>query len=176
MRKRGPSSSLTPDLHPPSVASGLPFPLPWYYVLLNLYYALVVIVICRWDRRLREVQRYIEDYIAGDMVSLEDLSQRPPPGVKYLVANLLEIEFPLTKIPPHIIPCGPFIHSAEPASKVDPALARWLARGPTVHIKLGTHAKTTESIALEIAKAVVFLLRAAQNEGGEADEVALKVL
>lgn len=102
------------------------------------------------------------------MVTLDDLNQRPPPGVKYLVANLPEVEFPLTKIPPHIIPCGPIIRPAPAVKEVDPELAAWLALGPTVYISLGTHAKTTERTAVEIAKSIRVLLdRAMGWRGGD---------
>ncbi|KAK3329843.1 glycosyltransferase family 1 protein [Apodospora peruviana] len=163
----------------PCIASGLPFPLPWYYVLLNIYYVLLAIAICRWDRKSREVKRYIKDYTAGEMVSLEDLNRRPPPGVKYLVANLPEIEFALKTIPPHIIPCGPITRPVtRPVTESDPHLARWLDRGPTVYINLGTHAKTTEATAIEMAKSLAFLLRLARQRGGEKKEVdgSLQVL
>ncbi|KAK0734499.1 hypothetical protein B0T26DRAFT_670790 [Lasiosphaeria miniovina] len=151
----------------PCIASGLPFPIPWCYVLLNIYYVALALAICWGDRRLREVKQYIRDYTAGDMISLEDLNQRPPPGVKYLVANLPDLEFPLQTSPPHIIPCGPILRPAEPISQADPDLASWLSRGPTVYINLGTHAKTTEGTAVEIAKSVALLLREAAQETGE---------
>lgn len=136
-----------------------------------MYYVLLAIVICRYDRRHREVSRYIKAHTGGEMVTLDDLNQRPPPGVKYLVANLPELEFPLSKIPPHIIPCGPMIRPAASVAEVDAGLAEWIAAGPTVYINLGTHAKTTERTAVEIARSIAHLLAAADRHAdSSADE------
>ncbi|KAK3393451.1 glycosyltransferase family 1 protein [Podospora didyma] len=160
----------------PCIASGLPFPIPWYYVLLNIYYVVLAVVICRWDQRMQQVKQYVKDYTAGEMVSLEDLNRRPPLGVKYLVANLPDIEFPLQITPPHIIPCGPIIRPFEPVSRADPWLAAWLARGPTVYINLGTHAKTTENTAVEIAKALTMLFQRARGDTKGGKMPSLQVL
>jgi hypothetical protein len=151
------------------VASGLPFPLPWHLIILNLYYVLLAILICRYDKHHNEVNDYIKAHTGGSMVTLDDLNQRPPPGVKYIVANLPEVEFPLTKIPPHIIPCGPIIRPALSVTDVDQDLADWLAGGPTVYINLGTHAKTTEATAVEIARSIHFLLEKANRHIDEPD-------
>ncbi|KAH8894288.1 glycosyltransferase family 1 protein [Thozetella sp. PMI_491] len=76
----------------------------------------------------------------------------------FLVANKKELEFPLQVIPPHIIQCGPMIRPARPVDEVDPDLAKWLTKGPTVYINLGTHAIFSEAFALEMAKSIRMLL------------------
>lgn len=151
------------------MASGLPFPLPWHLIILNVYYVLLAIVICRYDKRHKEVNDHIKARTGGEMVTLDDLNHRPPPGVKYLVANLPEVEFPLTKIPPHIIPCGPMIRPAPSVAEVDRDLAGWIAGDPTVYINLGTHAKTTERTAIEIAKSIHHLLNIAAHHTDSPD-------
>lgn len=112
---------------------------------------------------------YVKAHTGGKMVTLDDLNRRPPPGVKYLVANLPEVEFPLTKIPPHIIPCGPMIRPAPSVAEVDRSLADWIAGGPTVYINLGTHAKTTERTAVEIAISINHLLEVASQHTNTSD-------
>ncbi|KAK8043074.1 hypothetical protein PG994_013557 [Apiospora phragmitis] len=87
-------------------------------------------------------------------LTLNRLNRFPPPGVRHLVANLPELEFPRLRVPPHLVPCGPMVRPAPAVSAVDPDLAAWLARGPTVYINTSTLHQTTEWDALEIARAL----------------------
>jgi len=77
----------------------------------------------------------------------------PPPGVRILVANSLDIDYPFSVLPPHITPCGPIVRAAPPVGSVDPALAKWLSRGPTVYVNLGTNLKADPEEASEMARA-----------------------
>ncbi|KAK3378916.1 glycosyltransferase family 1 protein [Lasiosphaeria ovina] len=73
------------------------------------------------------------------------------------------VEFPLRVIPDHIIPCGPMIRPAKPVAKADPALATWLARGPTLYINLGTHMQFREEFATEMATAIRIIIDHARS-------------
>ena len=77
------------------------------------------------------------------VVGLHNLGASPPPGVKLLVANRREVEYPLKKMPSHIIPCGPMISPSPPVGEADPELTEWLDRAPTVYINMGTHFQTS---------------------------------
>ncbi|KAK3172949.1 hypothetical protein OEA41_006275 [Lepraria neglecta] len=68
-------------------------------------------------------------------------------------ATLPELDFQAI-LPPHVFPCGPIIRSAPPISDTEPGLERWLARGPTVYINLGSICLVTEDQASELAMAV----------------------
>ncbi|KAK0715076.1 glycosyltransferase family 1 protein [Lasiosphaeris hirsuta] len=74
------------------------------------------------------------------------------------VANLPELEFPLSTIPANIIACGPMLRPATPIKEADAGLAAWLARGPTLYINLGTHMFFDERFAVEMATAIRLLL------------------
>lgn len=89
-------------------------------------------------------------------------------GIKILVANLPEIEYPFAVIPEHIVPCGPMIGPAKPLLETDPNLCRWLDRGPTIYINLGTHNVTTEDAAVEMAAALKGVLDEARSWSGHA--------
>lgn len=95
----------------------------------------------------------------AQLTTLHDLSLgTPSPGVKILVANRLALEFPLRVLPGHIIPVGPIIRPSRSVSEVDPGLAGWLGRGPTVYVNLGTHVSMSEDSAREMAGALRGLL------------------
>lgn len=77
----------------------------------------------------------------------------PPPGLRMLVANSPDIDYPFSVLPPHIIPCGPIVRAVPLIGNVDPALAEWLSHGPTVYVNLGTHLKADPVEAGEMARA-----------------------
>lgn len=90
-----------------------------------------------------------------------DLIRSPPPGLKILVGSIQELDYPV--IPPsHIFPCGPIVRSARPLGDVDPELATWLSRRPTLYINLGSICHIEEERALELARGVVVVLEQAQ--------------
>jgi hypothetical protein len=49
-----------------------------------------------------------------------------------------ELEYPMA-IPSNLIPCGPILLPTQPLTDVDPELAAWIDRRPTVLIVLGSH-------------------------------------
>lgn len=147
-----------------SIGSGISFPVPWYLIPLNILLILITIYVGVHDARRKRIQRYVFEQTGGThVVTLNDLSLNPKLGIKILVANLPELEFPLKVIPRHIVPCGPLIRPAKPVAEVDPDLARWLARGPTIYINLGTHVLMNEDTAAEMATALRIVLDHARS-------------
>jgi hypothetical protein len=168
-----------------SVGSGFEYPVEWNHILANMLMILLAIVCGHFDQNRRQVQAYVAAHAFDDgsssssdggsgkgngsgsgsvrLTTLNDLSLNPNLGVKFLVANLPELEFPLRVIPGHIIPCGPMIRPAAAVSEVDPELAAWLARGPTLYINLGTHMAFNEEFAVEMATAVRIVLDHARS-------------
>jgi len=103
------------------------------------------------------VQSYVAAHVPGvaHLTTLNDLSLNTHLGIRFLVANLPEIEFPLADMSPRtIIPCGPMIRPATPLAEADSTLAKWLARAPTVYVNLGTHVRLDEGFAIEMATAL----------------------
>lgn len=83
------------------------------------------------------------------------LVKAPPQGLRLLVANSPDIDFPFEVLPKFITPCGPITRAAPAISDTtqDPEMASWLSRGPTVYMNLGTHHFFDVSLAKEVALA-----------------------
>ncbi|KAI0131800.1 glycosyltransferase family 1 protein [Xylariales sp. AK1849] len=146
----------------PALASALPYPIPWNLIPLNIYFVLYIIAYMVFFDPTKKLEKYIRAQTGAQLLTLGHLNRAPPPGVKYLVANRPELEFPI-RTPEHIIPCGPIVRPSAATADVDPELATWLTNGPTVYINLGTQVQTTEWDALEIARALKQLFSRASS-------------
>lgn len=149
------------------MGSAFEFPVPWRCIPANIFYSFCMIYYALTARNVRDVGAHVRRELGADVITFETLMFRPLPGQKILVANRPEIEFPLAVIPEHLTACGPVVRPVPPVAEVDPELAEWLTRGPTVFISLGTHrVMTTEDEALEMAGAIHQLLEAEGKKGG----------
>ncbi|KAK5658314.1 hypothetical protein OQA88_2290 [Cercophora sp. LCS_1] len=146
----------------PCIGSPHPFPVPVAHIPANILLVVLALVIARFfDFHRREVQEYLAQHGGGAVLTtLNDLSLDSKLGIKFLVANLREIEFPLRVVPEHVVPCGPMLRPTLPLKMVDAELAGWLAKGPTVYINLGTHVFLDEDAAVEMAGALRIMFRA----------------
>ncbi|KAK3688204.1 hypothetical protein B0T22DRAFT_425746 [Podospora appendiculata] len=148
----------------PCVGTGYEYPVPWRHIPMNIFLILVTIFCGIFDSNRRAIQRYVAEHADGaQLTTLNDLSLNPDLGIKFLVANLPEIELPLRLIPAHIIPCGPMIRPARPVEQVDPGLHQWLSNGSTLYINLGTHMLFDEALAVEMATAIRIVLDHAKS-------------
>ncbi|KAK3318771.1 hypothetical protein B0H66DRAFT_622909 [Apodospora peruviana] len=151
----------------PCVGKAYDFPVPVQHIPMNIFLILLTIVCGLFlDAHRRAIQLYVQEKADGaQLTTLNDLSLNPHVfGVKFLVANLPELEFPLKLIPAHIVPCGPMIRPARPVREVDAGLAGWLAQGPTLYINLGTHMRCKEQFAIEMATAIRIVLDHARGQ------------
>jgi hypothetical protein len=104
------------------------------------------------------------------------LTSAPEEGLKILVSNSEDIDFPLEVIPKYTIPCGPILRAAAPIATVDPELATWLQRRPTILVNLGTHMHYTLEKAKELAYAFrIFLDRVVANGQGVEYQILWKM-
>ncbi|KAK3400338.1 hypothetical protein B0T20DRAFT_478186 [Sordaria brevicollis] len=152
----------------PCIGKAYPFPVPLLYIPWNIYLILFTIIVAAFlDSNRRSIQRHLALHTGrkGQVTTLNDLSLRPGRmHVKFLVANLPEIEFPLRVIPRHIIPCGPMIRPAKPLEEADPELSSWLSQGGmTVYVNLGTHVVFDEAGQRDMAQALKILLDVANG-------------
>jgi hypothetical protein len=69
----------------------------------------------------------------------------------------LDLPFPYG-IPENVHHCGPILLPSIPVSESDPELLRWLKKGPTVLISLGTIYEASTKQVAEIAGGVRILL------------------
>jgi hypothetical protein len=151
------------------MGSAFEFPVPWSSIPANIFYCFTQIYYALTARNVRDVGAHVKRELGADVITFETLMFRPLPGQKVLVSNRPEIEFPLAVIPKHLTACGPVIRPVPSVADVDPELATWLKRGPTVFISLGTHrCMTTEDEALEMAGAIHQLLEAWKQKGSGA--------
>lgn len=97
-----------------------------------------------------------------------------PANLPILVANSPDIDYPFTVIPPQLTSCGPIVRAAPHIREVDPDLAAWLSRGPTIYINLGTHHKSSPDEAHEMAKALKKVLD--KSDAQESKERPLQLL
>ena len=143
---RNPSGS---ELHtePASVATGFPFPLPWYYIPLNLYVLICLIYTLIFSPPIKRVSKARSEVgITSVIPSLKGYV----PDIHYICPALSEIDFPL-HVPSNVTLCGPILTASESVAKVDPDLLDWLKGRSTVLINLGSHVVSGMSDAQQIA-------------------------
>lgn len=158
----------------------MPFPVPWHLIPLNIWYNLFLGYAVFSDKTVTRIQAAIDAELdpAIKIMTMNDLGllSAPPPGLKILVSNSTDIEFPLQVVPGYTIPCGPILRAAPPIADVDPELAGWLRRGPTIYMSLGTHMNFTLEKAKEVAFAFrLFLDRVAGAEEGTRYKILWKM-
>lgn len=110
------------------------------------------------DRHIKDVQSHMSTKAEAVLRTPVDLLLDRPKNVKILVGTLPELDFPAV-IPPHVVPCGPILRYARPVDEDDPELAKWLVKGPTIYINLGSICRVSEEQACELAQAIRTVLR-----------------
>jgi hypothetical protein len=81
------------------------------------------------------------------------------PKIPHFSPSLPEIDLPFSYgMPENVQPCGPILLPSIPVSESDPELLKWLKKGPTVLISLGTIYKASTKQVAEIAGGVSILL------------------
>ncbi|KAM7183006.1 hypothetical protein V8F20_012772 [Naviculisporaceae sp. PSN 640] len=167
----------------PVIGKTYAFPVPPHQILNNIFLILLAIIISFFfDDRRKSIQEYVRLHADGaKLTTLNDLSLTPhliSKNLKFLVANTVEMEFPLKVVPKYIIPCGPMIRPAKQVGEVDPALERWLMgkRGQeeavgTIYVNLGTHMRFDEASAVELAKGLRILLDQADRLAAQDDSL-----
>jgi hypothetical protein len=109
------------------------------------------------DTHRKEAEKHLMEKTGIQLRTPLDLLRNRPHGLQIAVGFLPELDFPLT-IPGHVKPCGLILRSAPPVAESDPALATWLAKGPTVYINLGSICRVDEDQTVEMATAMKALI------------------
>jgi hypothetical protein len=146
------------------MCSGIPFPVPWYLIPLNVLYFTLQMVYAVLDTRTRALKAHVKKILGVDLLTMANLMTFPPKDLKILVAHKPETDFPLV-LPPYLTPCGPIVPPVSPVAEVDPELSKWLKGGPVVFVSLGTIKWMMEDEALELAGALRKLLDVAEERG-----------
>ncbi|KAK3295187.1 uncharacterized protein B0H64DRAFT_141427 [Chaetomium fimeti] len=158
----------------PVMGSAFSFPVPWKSIPANVFYCFALIYYSLRDNKSGAVAAHVKQELGAELVTFQTLMASPPPGLKILVSNRAEVEYPL-KVPKHLTPCGPVIRPVPAVADVDAELDAWLQRGPTVFISLGTHRNMEEDEALGMAAVITDLLEAAEEHKGDVAGVPGKV-
>lgn len=147
----------------------MPFPLPVYLIPANIALNFVAVYMLLTAQRVKNAEILLKNRV-GENIQLMTANElgvlKPAPaGLRILVANSADLDYPFDILPHHVIPCGPIIRPSLDLGKVDQSLEIWLAREPTVYVNLGTHLAMTKSEAVEMAAAFRQFLDMADEKG-----------
>jgi len=154
-----------------STCSALPFPLPWMCIPQNILLCLVATYALLTDMRVKNITQCLRQNVDPtiSLITANELGvlRPPPPGLNILVSISPELDYPVAVMPSHLVLCGPVVRAIARLGADDP-LRKWLARGPTVYVNLGTHLKADPTQAAEMAAAFRHMLdKAAVTMCGE---------
>jgi len=157
----------------------MPFPLPLSLIPRNIALNLVAGYALLTDTRIKDITHALHRDVDPSitLITANELGvfKAPPAGLRILVANSPDIDYPFDVLPEYTIPCGPIVRAAPPVASVDPVLAEWLGRGPTVFVSLGTHLKASPAEALEMALAFRAVLDRAEGKGRKPLQILWKL-
>ncbi|KAJ3543981.1 hypothetical protein NM208_g3289 [Fusarium decemcellulare] len=164
---------LQPRLAPlwkyPIVCSGLPFPLPISLVPMNIALSFVAAYMLLTSQRVKNTTAHLQQCLGKDIelftANEMGVLKAAPPGLRILVANSAELDYPFDVLPSHVITCGPIVRASPSIASADPSLDAWLAQAPTLYVNLGSHLEMDASEALEMASAFHVLLDQTDSTG-----------
>ena len=134
-----------------SFGSGIPFPIPWSYILKNMRLNFTFIYRVITNPGFKELMGYRHSHgLPGDLPMGGPSVKR---SVHTLCFGLPELELPIT-LPPNIGLYGPVALDSAPLSKED-ELSRWLEGGRTIMMSMGTHFKYSETQVRNTLRAFV---------------------
>lgn len=141
----------------PIVCSGMPFPLPASLIPVNIALNFVAGYMLLTSQRVKKAQEFLKTRFGQDiqLMTANELGvlKPAPAGLRILVANSAELDYPFDVLPSHVVPCGPIVRASRKLDTVDQSLEQWLSRGPTLCVNLGSHLEMTTSEAAEMAAA-----------------------
>ena len=127
--------------------SGYPYPVPWHLIPANIFINLWIGYQVATNPRFTALDAYRKAH-----ANLEfGFYEFKIPGAPYLCPSLPETDFPFV-VPENVTSCGPLVFPFVPVEESDPELARWLDRGPTVLVNLGSQCVIDEESTRELAK------------------------
>ncbi|KAK1216781.1 hypothetical protein PQX77_020577 [Marasmius sp. AFHP31] len=126
----------------PASCTGYPYPVPWHLIPVNIFINLWIGYNVSTNPRFTSLDAYRKAHANLDFGFYEFKI----PNAPYLCPSFPETDFPFF-VPENVTSCGPFIFPYVPVEEKDPELARWLGRGPTVLVNLGSqHVMDGESV------------------------------
>lgn len=123
------------------LASAIPFPVPWSLLLLNIWISIRLIYLIVTSPELNNLVKYRNEHGVAGGLPLRTSHSR---ALHVISSEIRELDYPLF-IPSKIGLYGPMVLDTTPVEVADPELKRWLDRGKTVMMCMGTHYHYTES-------------------------------
>ena len=133
-----------------SLISGFSFPVPWYYVPLNIYMFMCIIYTLVSSSRIKMTSKARREVGCTSMIPSV---KAWVPDVQYICPALPEIDFPF-HVPSNVALCGPIVIAFKPVAEVDSDLSNWLKKRRTILINLGSHIVSEVSDAQQIAAGI----------------------
>lgn len=142
----------------PSFGSDSPFPLPWSHIPWNIWLAIMNRYWLSWTPLMRASRDYIKARgVLHHSRSVDWFGMRRD-DTPFISQTLPAASLPVQFVPRNVTCAGPIIIEEAPATQQDPALAVWLARGPTVLVNLGSTVHYDQKRALTMTRAFTKLL------------------
>lgn len=141
------------------VGTAYSFPIPWHKTLQNIFVNLYLFWSVSRAQGWKELHQGLKSRGIPEPVTVLNVYESHAP---VLVSQFPESEYPIDYSSIHIKPVGPIYKSFAPVASVDPDLATWLARKPTVLINLGSHMHFNAERTRAISTAISLLLRERQ--------------
>lgn len=134
--------------------SGIPYPIPWKLLPLNIYLRLRFTIAYLMDQEAKSRRAYYQT--KGIQNRDHFLTIRKVPWVTMTIP---EAGLPLV-VPKEVFECGPIVLDVAKVEDESPELHDWLSRAPTVLINLGSLMKYDETRAEVMAQAIYRVLKA----------------
>lgn len=119
-----------------SIASGLPYPVPWHQIPHNIYLTLYLAYKITWMPAVASKIAYLKAHGISKPLNFFNAYQKDN---LFITQSAPSLDFPLSIVPANVAAVGPIYLSTAPAEEQDAALAQWLKGKPTVLINLGSH-------------------------------------
>ena len=140
-----------------SPGSGIQFPVAWKDLPINILANLALIYKIATSPKISELIKYRNAHGLAGRLPMETAATH---AAHIICPGVPELDFPLV-VPENLGTYGPIVLDTNPIEIADPELGRWLNRGETVVMCMGTHFHYSESQA----KAVIDGLLSAVDHG-----------
>ena len=131
--------------------SGIPFPVPWHLVPLNIY------IRRQFVKTIMTSPHVIATAVARKsegITSQWSTFNKYNKEQYYILPATPECDLPCPNLVSNMKSCGPIIIPYRTLINADPILENWLKCGPTVLLNFGSHWKMNSIIIVQIAKAL----------------------
>jgi hypothetical protein len=136
-----------------SATTGFPYPLPWSKLLENIYCVFNAVSIVLFDPFIKSLASARKRHgIHSQLAAFEPYIK----DVTYISPSLPDIDMPM-EIPSNVHLVGPILLPIQPLSRGDSDLIKWLQKGPTVLVNLGSFQEGTIDQAREMASGLHIL-------------------